>query len=223
MITNNDFIFRLFLAGILGAMIGLEREFRAKEAGIRTHFLVSLGSVLFMMVSQWGFQTSVGVEGLRGADQARVAAQIVSGIGFLGAGTIMMQKQSVKGLTTAAGLWVTAAIGMAIGGGLYLVGCVATFFALLGLELFRFLIRNIKVKSYEFTFTTKSRESIFRLMDALNKKGCKVMHYSATNALPSDNELLRVQMYLHLQANQDRFFLMQETRLFPDVLIEKIE
>ena len=112
-----EFTLRLLLAGVLGAVIGLDREYRAKEAGFRTHFLVSLGSALFMIVSQYGFAGVLGEAGV-GLDPSRVAAQIVSGIGFLGAGTIIFQKQFVRGLTTAAGMWATAGIGMAVGGGM---------------------------------------------------------------------------------------------------------
>ena len=107
-----DLIMRLSLALVLGGAIGLEREYRAKEAGFRTHFLVALGSALFCVVSQFGF-------GFDLKDSSRVAAQVVSGIGFLGAGTIIFQKNVVRGLTTAAGLWVTAAIGLACGTGMY--------------------------------------------------------------------------------------------------------
>ena len=98
-----DFILRLFVAGALGAVIGLDREYRAKEAGYRTHFLVSLGSALIMIVSQYGFMEIIKIEGID-LDPSRVAAQVVSGIGFIGAGTIIFQKQIVRGLTTAAGL-----------------------------------------------------------------------------------------------------------------------
>ena len=97
-----DFILRLFVAGALGTVIGLDREYRAKEAGYRTHFLVSLGSALIMIVSQYGFMEVVKMEGID-LDPSRVAAQVVSGIGFIGAGTIIFQKQIVRGLTTAAG------------------------------------------------------------------------------------------------------------------------
>ena len=96
-----DFILRLFVAGALGTVIGLDREYRAKEAGYRTHFLVSLGSALIMIVSQYGFMEVVKMEGID-LDPSRVAAQVVSGIGFIGAGTIIFQKQIVRGLTTAA-------------------------------------------------------------------------------------------------------------------------
>ena len=91
-----DFILRLFVAGALGAVIGLDREYRAKEAGYRTHFLVSLGSALIMIVSQYGFMEIIKIEGID-LDPSRVAAQVVSGIGFIGAGTIIFQKQIVRG------------------------------------------------------------------------------------------------------------------------------
>ena len=124
---NYSFLARLAIAGLLGAAIGFERECRAKEAGTRTHFLVAVSSCLMMIVSQWGFQdmTAFAGNGFYRCDASRVAAQIVSGIGFIGGGTIMMQKQVVHGLTTAAGLWTVAGIGMAVGGGLYGLGfCV---------------------------------------------------------------------------------------------------
>ena len=117
---------RLTLAAALGMVIGIERTYRAKTAGIRTHFLVALGSALFMIVSRYGFEGT--------GDPGRVAAQIVSGIGFLGAGTIIMQKHVVHGLTTAAGMWVAAGIGMASAAGLYAVAVVSTVLALIGLE-----------------------------------------------------------------------------------------
>lgn len=118
---------RLFVALLLGGVIGLEREYRSKEAGFRTHFLVAVGSTLFCIVSQYGF-------GFDLKDSSRVAAQVVSGIGFLGAGTIIFQRNMVRGLTTAAGLWVTAAIGLACGTGMYAAAVLSTAIVLLGLE-----------------------------------------------------------------------------------------
>ncbi|WP_016680881.1 MgtC/SapB family protein, partial [Yersinia pestis] len=108
-----DLLLRITLAGILGGLIGLERQLRAKEAGLRTHILVGIGSAMFMIVSKYGFEDLLVLEHVS-FDPSRVAAQVVSGMGFLGAGTIMIQKQMVKGLTTAAGMWVTAAIGLVI-------------------------------------------------------------------------------------------------------------
>ena len=104
-----DFALRLFVAGAMGVLIGLEREYRAKEAGYRTHFLVALGSALMMIVSQYGFMEVLKTDLIR-LDPSRIAAQVVSGIGFIGAGTIILQKQIVRGLTTAAGIWATSGI-----------------------------------------------------------------------------------------------------------------
>ena len=131
---TTEFILRLFVAGILGALVGLDREYRAKEAGYRTHFLVSLGSALLMIVSQYGFDEMLGKTGI-GLDPSRIAAQVVTGIGFIGAGTIILHKQIVRGLTTAAGIWATSAIGLAIGAGMYILGISATVLTLVGLEL----------------------------------------------------------------------------------------
>ena len=139
-----EFIIRIFVAALLGGAIGLEREYRAKEAGLRTHFLVALGSALFMIVSAYGFEGAI-ISPEHRWDVSRVAAQVVSGIGFIGAGTIIFHKSEnvVRGLTTAAGLWVTAAIGLACGGGMYILSIAATFLVLVGLEAFNFLHHHI--------------------------------------------------------------------------------
>ena len=121
-------ILRLLLSGLLGGLIGAEREYRAKVAGVRTHLLVAVGAALMMIVSRYGF----GGQG----DPSRVAAQIVSGIGFIGAGSIIVQRHAVHGLTTAAGIWVAAGIGMAVAAGLYAVAVAATILSLIGLEVF---------------------------------------------------------------------------------------
>ena len=108
-----DLSIRVLAAAFVGAIIGYEREIRAKGAGMRTHVLVALGSALFMIVSQFGF------EGAPRFDAARVAAGVVGGLGFLGGGIIMKTKNHVSGLTTAAGLWVTGSLGLALGCGMY--------------------------------------------------------------------------------------------------------
>ena len=115
----------LGVALVLSLLIGLERQFRGKEAGLRTHALVGLGSALFMLVSKWGFMDLVGVENIS-IDPSRVAAQVVSGIGFLGAGIIVFRADAVRGLTTAAAVWLTAAVGMAAGAGLFVLAVAAT-------------------------------------------------------------------------------------------------
>ena len=138
-----EFLLRMFCAAILGGIIGLEREYRAKEAGFRTHFLVALGSALFMIVSAYGFSDAMNNE-LQRWDVSRVAAQVVSGIGFIGAGTIIFRKAEniVSGLTTAAGLWVTAAMGLACGGGMYVLAIGSTVMVLLGLEAFNYFLHK---------------------------------------------------------------------------------
>ena len=159
-----DFILRLFVAGILGAVVGLDREYRAKEAGYRTHFLVSLGSALIMVVSQYGFQDVI-LENSVSLDPNRVAAQVVSGIGFIGAGTIIIQKQFVRGLTTAAGIWATAGIGLAVGSGMYGLGIAATLLTLAGLELLSVIFKSIGMRSSLVVFSTSDKEAINRIAD----------------------------------------------------------
>jgi putative Mg2+ transporter-C (MgtC) family protein len=113
-------ILRLLVATLCGIIIGFERTTRYKEAGIRTHAIVALGAALLMLISKFGFPESGAT------DSARVAAQIVSGIGFLGAGMILVRRNTVSGLTTAAGIWTTSAVGMAIGAGMYALGIATT-------------------------------------------------------------------------------------------------
>lgn len=138
-----EFLLRIFCAAVLGGLIGLEREYRSKEAGFRTHFLVAMGSALFMIVSAYGFDSVPLTEPHRW-DVSRIAAQVVSGIGFIGAGTIIFRKSEniVSGLTTAAGLWVTAAIGLACGGGLYILSIGCTLMVLIGLEAFNYFLHK---------------------------------------------------------------------------------
>ncbi|WP_147027767.1 MgtC/SapB family protein [Methylobacterium oxalidis] len=125
MIGNMEMIGRLALAAALGSVIGLERERLLWAAGLRTHMLVCVGACLFMLVSAFGFGDILGHDRVV-LDPSRVAAQVVSGIGFLGAGTILLRGEVVRGLTTAASLWAVAAIGLAAGGGLYVAALTAT-------------------------------------------------------------------------------------------------
>ena len=120
-----EYLVRIFVAACLGLLIGSERKNRNKSAGIRTHVIVALGAALIMVVSKYGFMD------VEKADAARVAAQVVSGIGFLGAGVIFRTGTSVKGLTTAAGIWATAGVGLALGAGMYVVGISSALLVLL--------------------------------------------------------------------------------------------
>lgn len=129
MITQNEVIIRLLLAILLGAVIGVERERWKKAAGLRTHMLVCIGAALITLTS---------INAFIGADPARVAAGIITGIGFLGAGTIIAARGKVKGLTTAASLWVVAGVGLAIGAGFYLGAIVTAILVFIVLELGKF-------------------------------------------------------------------------------------
>jgi putative Mg2+ transporter-C (MgtC) family protein len=133
-ITLGEIAFRLVIAAALSGLVGLEREWRERTAGLRTHMLVGVGSALFTLVSAYGFNDFlVGGSSVVRADPSRIAAQIVTGIGFLGAGAILRQGLNVRGLTTAAGLWVVAAIGMAVGAGYYGGALIGTGVVLFGL------------------------------------------------------------------------------------------
>lgn len=129
MISTPEVVIRLAAAAALGALIGLERERVEPAAGLRTHAVVALGAALFMLVSMFGFGNAISPPSVI-LDPSRVAAQIVSGIGFLGAGVIIFRKEIIRGLTTAASVWLVAAIGMAIGGGLYVPAVCGTALAL---------------------------------------------------------------------------------------------
>ncbi|HEY3069710.1 MAG TPA: MgtC/SapB family protein, partial [Gaiellaceae bacterium] len=133
-ISLGEVALRLVVAAALTGAVGLEREFRERAAGLRTHIMVGVGSALFTLVSAYGFNAFLesGASVVR-ADPSRIAAQIVTGIGFLGAGAILRQGLSIRGLTTAAGLWVAAAIGMAVGAGYYSAALLGTGVVLVGL------------------------------------------------------------------------------------------
>ncbi|SDD45069.1 MgtC/SapB family protein [Sporomusa acidovorans] len=131
-ISETDIVLRLVISCILGGLIGFERENLERPAGLRTHILVCVGSALIMLVSIYGFANYETVN----KDPGRIAAQVVSGIGFLGAGTILREGLTVTGLTTAASLWVVAGIGLAIGSGLFFVGIAGTALVFLTLVLF---------------------------------------------------------------------------------------
>ena len=129
-----DYLIRIVVACLCGGLVGLERTKRLKEAGIRTHIIVALGATLIMVISKYGFSDVVG------ADASRIASNVITGISFLGAGVIFVRGGSVKGLTTAAGIWATAAIGLALGAGMYTLGVLCTaLMILLQIALHKFL------------------------------------------------------------------------------------
>jgi putative Mg2+ transporter-C (MgtC) family protein len=164
MITWQEIILRLFLAAILGGAVGIDRARYEWAAGLRTHMLVCLGSALIMIVSAYGFTEIEYAENVS-FDPSRIAAQVVSGIGFLGAGTILFLKHEVvKGLTTAAGLWTVAAVGLAIGSGLYFAAISATILVLIIL---------VVIKPYKKKLLVERRQTEIHLK--LNKKQFSIL------------------------------------------------
>ena len=229
-------IMRLVVAAFCGLVIGLERELRAKEAGVRTHFLVCFGSALFMVVSVYGFlsmtdaslvkatesiNTLANGQDFRRFDQARIAAQIVSGIGFIGAGTIMVNRGNITGLTTAAGLWVVAGIGMAVGCGLYVIGLTATVFVLVGLEILRLFFHKERLHSVVVYKTTK-RDVIPQIEEALRKRGWNIVSHDMA-VKGKSNDALRVTLTLQKHSSLSDEALVTFLHEFPDITLEKID
>ena len=184
-----DFILRLLLAGFMGGLIGLEREMRAKGAGIRTHFIVALGSALFMIISMYAF------EGTDKFDSSRVAAGVVSGIGFIGGGVIIFQRNVIRGITTAAGMWVAAAIGLACGAGMYPLAAAATLITLLVLELLHFFHLRYGEKLVEMTLSSKDKDLLSSL-DILKAQGVNVESYSLNDGKIQISLRLKLKDYL---------------------------
>lgn len=173
-----NLILRLVVAGLLGGFVGLERELRAKEAGLRTHFIVALGSALFMIISQFAF-------GSQQHDAARVAAQVVSGIGFIGAGVIIFQKNAVRGVTTAAGLWVVAAIGLACGAGMWDVAGAASLLTVICLEAVHFAHKKYGEKFVELKADCTSSEDVEEVIALLKKNGISVENWTLSRGRAS--------------------------------------
>ncbi|MDO5039791.1 MgtC/SapB family protein [Clostridium sp.] len=180
---------RLILAGLLAGAIGFEREMNSKEAGVRTHFLVGIGSALFMIVSKYGFYDLLSHQSI-GLDPSRIAAQVVSGIGFLGAGTIFLEKKIVKGLTTAAGIWATAAIGLAVGAGMYFIGIFSSVIVLIVLQLLKKINRLCCYRAFDITLKLSSTPDK-KLMDILSKECYKISRLK-TSKINDNNESIYV-------------------------------
>ena len=217
-----DFILRLFVAGMLGAVVGLDREYRAKEAGYRTHFLVALGSALIMIVSQYGFQDIIQEDGVS-LDPSRVAAQVVSGIGFIGAGTIIFQKQMVRGLTTAAGLWATAGIGLAVGAGLFWLGIAATALTLVGLEVLNFFFKSIGLRSVSANFSVRDKELVKTVIERLNAEGYRLVNYELSADAHADNTTYDVSITVKAPHKRDESSLLLFLEEFQEITITKVE
>lgn len=207
---------RLLVSLILGGIIGIEREWHSKEAGFRTHFLVAMGSALFCIVSQYGFATEI-------KDASRIAAQVVSGVGFLGAGTIIFQKNMVRGLTTAAGLWVTAAIGLACGTGMYLIAVIATAMVILGLEVLNALLPAVANTRVAVTFTATSKKSIKNVINRIKADSIEIYSYELKNRHTPQGEIFEACLEVKVKRGRHNERLIGYMDEFDDVTISSIE
>lgn len=204
MLSWSEIVVRLSLASLFGALIGLERERKDWTAGLRTHMMVSVGSCLTMMVSAFGFSDILGTDHVV-LDPSRIAAQVISGIGFIGAGTILFLKQGIiRGLTTASGLWTVAAIGLATGGGMYFAAGVATIIALLILWA---------LQPLERIYSKKFKQNTLRIVTTLNVNNTEMLK----NLL--NRSELKIQTFT-LERNDDEFVFHLK---FDNIDITKID
>ena len=211
-----DITLRLVAAMVLGGSIGIEREFRSKDAGFRTHFLVALGSALFTVVSQYGF-------GIDLKDSSRVAAQVVSGIGFLGAGTIIFQKNMVRGLTTAAGLRATAAIGLACGTGLYLIAAITTTLVLVGLEALHTFIPQLGKAAVQLGFTSGSKTSVAEVLKRLKAEDIDISTFEMKSRTTKDGDVFDVNADIRVKRGGHNERILNLINEFDDVTISHLE
>lgn len=218
-----EFVLRLFVAAMLGGVIGLEREYRAKEAGFRTHFLVALGSGLFMILSQFGFNDVLAHYEQVSLDPSRIASQVVTGIGFIGAGTIIFQKHVVRGLTTAAGLWVTSAIGMTAGAGMYVLSIATTVLVLLCLEALYFILQHFGTRNITVTFSTPKEENIQPVLQRLRDKEIIIDSYEMTRKDTSSGHYFIVTMEMKFKRKRYKNHLLNFMSEFENVTVETME
>lgn len=201
---------RILLAALLGAIIGIERETKKRAAGFRTHIIVSVGACLIMLIGIDGFgKISDNV----GQDTARLAAQVVSGIGFLGAGTILQTKNRVSGLTTAATLWLSAAIGLAVGIGFYEGAVIATVICLVTLVSLRGVsdfINDRTRKSYIMLFDTNNYDEE-SLLNFASKEGVEVRKFDIIDEDIDDKLMIKVTLFFHKNYNIDKFLKKLES------------
>ncbi len=200
-------VIRIILAGVCGGIIGVERTLRQKDAGFRTHIVVAMGAALMIIISKYGFFDLVGLDDTLRIDASRVASNIITGISFLGAGMIFVKGTSIKGLTTAAGIWVTAAVGMAMGAGLYAVSFIAVILLLLVQIVFhKFLIGFDKVLANDnlvpcFIQLDNTPEAVKELKSFLRAN--EVQIFDSVSEVAADNKILTLHLNVQFEKNVD--------------------
>ena len=204
-------VIRLLAAAALGAAIGYEREFRGKGAGVRTHMLVAMGACLFMLISKYGFADADKF------DAARVAAGVVTGIGFLGGGLIIKSKSNlITGLTTAAGLWVTGAIGMGAGSGMIVMATICTALVLLCMEILNAVHFKLGYRQVTAVLSSNDYEA---LGEALLKLGKQVTHMFLTKQADG----YKAEIMLRAPKREKTFELLSRLSSFKGVQLESLE
>ncbi|TMJ98212.1 MAG: MgtC/SapB family protein [Actinobacteria bacterium] len=205
-LSHADVAVRLLIAAALTGAVGLERELRERAAGLRTHMLVGVGAALFTIVSAYAWTDFIQAGGnVVRLDPTRVAAQIVTGIGFLGAGAIIRQGLSVRGLTTAAGLWVVAAIGTAIGAGFYSAGLITTGIVLVGLGPFRWLeggvLRSWRRQGRVVEVDIRPQQPVAPVLSALEGRRVRITQVELEDE--EDRRQLRVELDVPFGSDQE--------------------
>jgi putative Mg2+ transporter-C (MgtC) family protein len=195
-----DIILKILLAAMLGGIIGLERELSHKEAGLRTNILIAIGSTLITILS---FKIAAMSPG---ADPARLTAQIVSGIGFLGAGAIIQARFAVHGLTTAATIWTVAAIGIAVGSGFYLVAFLVAIFVVIVLTVFKLLLAYLEKQKLSFVYLIGTEEKASLLVDIRQVLTELNIHYSSARLNRKDNGY-EFEIVFNTSENKNREFI----------------
>lgn len=196
MVTDFEMVLRLILAVVLSGLVGYEREIHGRVAGFRTHILVCVGSTLIMLTSMHIFEI---YRGQATPDPARIAAQVVSGIGFLGAGTILRFKASVRGLTTAASLWTVAGIGLAVGSGLYIPAVVTTILVLITLFFLTIIERSIIRKDWYKVMEVETKSYVSQLegiRSILSEYEVEIKDFEVRSTTSPDEMILRLSLRL---------------------------
>jgi putative Mg2+ transporter-C (MgtC) family protein len=218
MLPEHQIITRLMVAAVLGSVVGIERERLNWVAGLRTHMLVCVGSALFMIVSAWGFADVLHHEHVA-LDPSRIAAQVVSGIGFLGAGTIVLRRKVVRGLTTAASLWTVAAVGLAVGGGLYVAAVTATGLIVIILAGIKPLERRLflarRAAPFLILVIDRREVSLFAIESVLEAANLHLQRMLIEHGGDPDED--RIQITVHYTGNTNVLSVTEQLRRMPGV------
>lgn len=221
LLTQGEHLLRLLVALSCGAAIGYERQNRMKEPGIRTHIIVSLAAAMMMMISKYGFYDVIAIEGID-LDPSRIAAGIVTAIGFLGAGAIFVRNQTVIGLTTSAGMWATVGVGMAIGANMYVLGIAATLLILIIQLLLHRNFRFLQAHSVEYSITfmlEDTTEAITKLREFLEEKQLEMVKFSCKRTENTDLKVNASIRFPRAATNWELLALMQEANFIKGIEI----